>query len=198
MCIHEVTQKEWFAYMTTLPTKYTKHLGDDYPIDCISINKAIEYCNKRSLAENLQPCYIKEGSLYFCDFKANGYRLPTESEWEYAAKGGKNKDTYVYSGSNSLESVAWTNGPHIVMTKNSNSIGLLICQAMFLNYVGEKINITIQIIAIYEEDQLLLKDMTMSMMFLLAMIGLEVMEMALIHLLASGLYAMQTNVLKGE
>jgi len=61
---------------------------------------AIEFCNKLSEQEGLNSCYSIDGANITCDFSANGYRLPTEAEWEYAARSG-GRDDRKWSGINS-------------------------------------------------------------------------------------------------
>jgi formylglycine-generating enzyme required for sulfatase activity len=123
----EVTQKEWVEIMGTNPSRFK---GDTLPVESVSWFEAVEYCNRRSLKEGLTPAYRGSDNSIICDFSASGYRLPTEAEWEYAAKGG-NKDlmTFTYSGGNSPDGVAWYNGnsgstTHPVGTKQPNSLGL--------------------------------------------------------------------------
>jgi formylglycine-generating enzyme required for sulfatase activity len=123
---YEVTQQEWVEVMGSNPSIFK---GDNLPVENVSWYEAVDYCNKRSLKEGLIPAYRGSGDAVTCDFGASGYRLPTEAEWEYAARGGNRKASYMYAGGNSPDAVAWygANGggcTHPVGTKQPNSLGL--------------------------------------------------------------------------
>lgn len=116
---HLITQKEWVEVMGTNPSEF---IGDNLPVEMVSWYDAIVYCNERSLKEGLTPYYTIDkqttdphNESIYDDVKwtitinegANGYRLPTEVEWEYAASGGQLSASYIYSGSNDPDDVAW-------------------------------------------------------------------------------------------
>ncbi len=126
---YEVTQKEWQEVMGNNPSHFR---GSDLPVESVTWYEVIEFCNKKSLKDGLTPCYSNisnKGDGVTCDWSANGYRLPTEAEWEYAALGGEKSKGYLYSGSNTLDQVAWYNGnsgstTHTVGSKAANELGL--------------------------------------------------------------------------
>jgi len=103
---YEVTQGEYEAVMGSNPAQYYG-VDDNYPVYYVTWFNAVEYCNALSEQESLTPCYNL--SDWSCDFSADGYRLPTEAEWEYAARGGVNwTDDYRYSGTtDNLGDYAW-------------------------------------------------------------------------------------------
>lgn len=84
---YEVSQAQWKAIMGTNPSE---HIGDNLPVENIRWNKAQEFITKLN------------------ELSGESYRLPTEAEWEYAAKGGNKSKGYKYSGSNSWKDVGWS------------------------------------------------------------------------------------------
>ena len=123
---YEVTQKQWKDVMGKNPSNWK---GDNLPVENVSWYDVVEFCNKLSEREGLTPCYTGSGDNIRCNFKANGYRLPTEAEWEYAARGGKKSKGYKYSGSNTLGDVGWFKDnsgkkTHDVGGKRANELGI--------------------------------------------------------------------------
>ena len=105
---YEVTQKLWKAVMGSNPSRFK---GDNLPVERVSWNDVQEFLRKLNA------------------MTGKNYRLPTEAEWEFAARGGNSSRGYKYSGSNSLGSVAWYydnsgDRTHAVGTKSPNELGI--------------------------------------------------------------------------
>lgn len=100
----EVTQAEYEAVTGKNPSGFK---DEQHPVENVSWYDAIKFCNARSKKEGLTPCYTISGTNVSWNRTANGYRLPTEAEWEYAARGGNKSRGYTYAGSNSLSDVGW-------------------------------------------------------------------------------------------
>ncbi len=122
----ETTQFEYKKIMGDNPSYFKSNYN---PVEQVSWYDAVKYCNLRSKIEDRNPCYKFNGDTVTCDFSANGYRLPTEAEWEFAAHGGNASKNYIYSGGDDINEVAWFDKnsdkrTHSVGQKISNELGL--------------------------------------------------------------------------
>ena len=131
---NEITQKQYKDVVGINPSYFN---GENLPVEQVNWYEAGQFCNKLSTLAGLTPCYSGSGDSTVCDWNANGWRLPTEAEWEYACRAGSTTDFYNGDVTNdgttplddNLDRIAWYSGnsdnkTHEVGQKEANKFGL--------------------------------------------------------------------------
>jgi formylglycine-generating enzyme required for sulfatase activity len=142
--VHEVVLSDYYLARTAVTFEeydlYCANTGVEKPYDRgwgrgkrpvinVSWFDAVRYCNWLSEQTGLSKVYTIEGKTVTADWHADGYRLPTEAEWEFAARGGNLSKGYRYAGSDNLDEVGWysknsNRQTHPVGQKKPNEFGL--------------------------------------------------------------------------
>jgi formylglycine-generating enzyme required for sulfatase activity len=146
MSQYEITGEQYAAVMGIADPSYFSDITNN-PVEQVNWYDALVFCNTLSMAESLIPVYTINGSTdpvnwgvvptssinamwdaVIANWGASGYRLPTETEWEFAARGGNSTHSYTYAGSNIINEVAWyidnsNNTIHAVGELSANELG---------------------------------------------------------------------------
>lgn len=158
IAVHEVTQKQWISVMGDNPSLCKYGCGDDFPVQNITWNDAIEFLNRLSNLEHLTQCYRVSKQSVTWNRSCDGYRLPTEAEWEYVCRAGTSMVFGVMSDSAELPEYAWfadnslgdARRVHPVGSRRANPLGVHDLQGnvwewtwdWYASYAAESITVT--------------------------------------------------------